>query len=238
MLKKITLICLCLSLSLAVLGQKWNYNLRGGISIGAPFTTDIAEGAKGWLGLAPHGGVGVCYAISPRCELSFQAAYVGKNARFFSPLNDTITDTQPIFIGGVPIDTAYIKTLFSGTASGYFKNKYIEFSFNTAYKTRNWKFQLGIFAAYLAKGENKIVANGTIGFAVPPTYTTREIDNSDALRIWDYGLLAGMERRVYKSLSMYFNLSYGFPNVYAKPTEGTNVKLNNAYIYLGFLYSI
>ena len=203
-----------------------------GINIGAPIPSKIGKDAKGGLGIAPRGGLTLSIPIAKHWRIQTGLAFSQKNATFSDSLNLIVLDTSYFTVGGQQ-QTLIVETLFRGITDGFFKNSYIEIPLAIRYQRNRLGIDVGGFGAILVKGKNEITANGIVGFAEPPVYETRVIDNSNTLRALDGGLLLGMEYRVWKQLSLHTHSTISLSHIYKQPVQGVEGQIRNIYLNLG-----
>lgn len=209
---------------------KWGVNM--GINMGAPIPSKVGKDAKGSLGIAPRGGLDVFIPITKNWQLKTGVAFSQKNAQFSDSLNLIVLDTTYFSVGGQQ-QTLIVETLFRGIAEGFFKNSYLEIPLAARYQRGRLGIDVGGFGAVLLKGKNEVTANGVVGFAEPPVYDNRVIDNSDALRPFDGGVLLGIDYRLWKQLVVHSHTNFSLVHIYKQPIQGVEGTIRNFYFNLG-----
>ncbi len=224
-------------LSLPAIGQKVDYRISSGFIFGAPIPDRVHMDSRGWPGIMPQAGVEMRFKISNPLQLSLGVLLSPKFARFSSSFSDVILEEKVIWIAGVPVDTAWIETFFSGKARGSFRNTYLEIPVRLELKTGKWQIGAGPFLAPLLYASNKVVAEGVVGFSVPPDSTTRRMNHANLIRRWDYGISLAASYKIFRKTEIYLHYHGSLPHIYSAEVEGLDGKLRNMNLSVGLNWS-
>lgn len=219
-------------------GQKLEYRIFSGISLGAPIPDKIQEDSKGWPGIMPQLGLFIQSQSAGPLQFSAGLMLTPKFARFSSSFEDVILEERVIWIGGIPVDTALIETFFSGKAKGSFQSIYLEIPVRMEFKSRKWQWGAGFFVAPLLYASNQVVAKGVVGFSVPPDSTTRSMDHAQLIRRWDYGVSLATQYRLNRMANIHLQFQGSLPHIYKTHVPGLEGKLRNRYLSLGVSWKL
>ena len=207
-----------------------NFGLKAGIAYGTPIGP-AEKGATGSPGLGPILGIFMDYGFTSKWGFQTDVYYVQKRSKFSSPVTDQ-QYSYPYNPISNPDTTVFVDTKFTGTVTGEFNNRYIEWPVLGYYQIgENYRLMLGPYFSYLLEAGNTGVANGIVGFG-NLSVEDEPFDESININEFDMGLIGAIRYDTKVGINCEFRISTGLLSVYKPSYQLREEAVRNVYLQL------
>ncbi len=207
-----------------------NFGIKAGIAYGTPIGP-AEKGATGSPGLGPILGIYADYALASKWGLQTELYFVQKRSKFSSPVTDQVY-SYPYNPISNPDTTVYVDTKFTGTVTGKFNNKYLEWPVMGYYQIgKSYRILAGPYLGYLLEAGNTGVANGIVGFG-NLTVENEPFDEGINISEIDFGVVGALRYDTKFGINCELRVTTGLRSIY-KPTYTLKEEtVRNVYLQL------
>jgi len=231
------ILLLLLSLSLNVAHAQLTTGIKLGLTTGTPIGPR-EDGAMGKLGVSGIAGVLAEYQLNNKWRLGIELYHTQKKSTFSTPA--TVDEYNYLFYPPGTDTMVWIVAQFEGFVEGQFDNRYIEVPIlGHYYFTKRFGATFGPYFSYMLEGNISGVSTGDvkINAAILPV-ENQAFDESQHLRMLDYGLVGGIRYRTNFGMNYELRLTTGMRSVFKDTYPLAEGVVRNIYLQLtaGYIF--